>query len=81
MSPDEQRAVRVIHETLVALPVEDRLTALACSIVADEPNAMHAVADMISFVGMMARLLPPPQRLALVWRMREEMEQINARWN
>ncbi len=81
MSPDEKNAARTINNVLLGLPLNDRLTALACSIILDDPHAMLAVASLISVAGIMARQLTPPQRLAIVWHMLEEVERINAKWN
>jgi hypothetical protein len=79
MSHDE--AAHAINDALSGLPLDDRLVALACSIILDDPRALSAVANLISFAGIMARQLSPPQRLAIVWHLLEEIKRINAKWN
>jgi hypothetical protein len=55
-----------INAVLLGLPMIDRLSALTCSILTDEPRATYAVADLIGVAGMMARQLPPAERLTIV---------------
>lgn len=81
MSRDNRNAARVIQDTLVDLPLIDRMSALVCSIIADDPRAMQAVCNIVSVAGIMARQLPPPQRLAIAWALLDEIERINAKWN
>ncbi len=66
--------VRIIHDTLTELPLIDRLSALCCSIIADDPRAMPAVASLIQVAGVMARQLQPAERLAIAWCLLEEVE-------
>ncbi len=63
MPADEN--TRAINDVLVGLPLTDRLAALACSIIVDDPRALHAVCSLISFAGIMARQLQP----ASAWRL------------
>jgi hypothetical protein len=71
---------RVLHDALVGLPLHDRLAALVCSIIADDPRAMHAAANMISVAGIMARRLSPAERAAIAWHLLATAEEIDARW-
>lgn len=48
MSRDNRNAARVIQDTLVDLPLIDRMSALVCSIIADDPRAMQAVCNSAS---------------------------------
>jgi hypothetical protein len=78
---DDARAARTIQDTLQGLPLSDRLSALMCSIIVDEPRAAEAIADFISCAGMMARMLPPAERLRICWALLEEVQAVGARWN
>ncbi len=42
---------RVIQDVLQDLPLSDRLTALMCSIIIDEPRAAEAICDFIACAG------------------------------
>ncbi len=78
---DETRTVKEVNDALQAVPMHDRLAALMCAIVSDEPRAAEAIADFIAVSGIMARQLPPAQRLRIAWAMLEEIQALNARWN
>jgi len=69
-----------LHDVLAGLPLHDRLAALVCSIIADDPRAPQAVANIISVVAMMAKHLPPAERAAIVWHVLDTFEGIDARW-
>ncbi len=81
MQHDNQASVRAINEALLNCPMADRLAALACSIISDEPRAVEAIADLIAVAGAMARQLPTGQRLRIAWTMLEEVQAIGAKWN
>ena len=77
----EQDNPRAIHDLLLGMPTHDRLAALMCAIIEDANDPVLAVANTISFAGIMMRCLLPHQRLALVWLMLEEIEKTSAKWN
>ena len=81
VSPEEAANARAINEVLTGLPMQDRLSALVCSVLIDQPRALPAVAHLIACVGVMARCMSPSQRLAICWAMLEEIEKIGAKWN
>jgi hypothetical protein len=78
---DRARATRDINDALIDVPMHDRLAALMCSIVSDEPRATEAICDFVAVTGMMARQLPAAQRLRIAWAMLEEVQAIGAQWN
>ncbi len=78
---DDAQATRGINDALLACPMHDRLAALMCSVVSDEPNARHAICDLLSVCGLLARQLPASERLAIGWHMLNEIELLNAKWN
>jgi hypothetical protein len=80
MQPDAED-VHVTHAMLREMPMADRLSALVCSIVEENPGAGRSVAAIIALTGIMARCLPHAERLAISWLMLEEIEKINAKWN
>ncbi len=59
--------------------MHDRLAALMCAIISDEPRAAEAIADFIAVSGIMARQLPPAQRLRIAWALVEEAQAVGAR--
>jgi hypothetical protein len=63
-----------------AAEASDRLGALVCSIIADDPRARHAVANIISVACIMTKHLSPAQRAAIAWHLREQAEEIDATW-
>jgi hypothetical protein len=71
---------RVLHDVLAGLPLHDRLAALVCSIIADDPRALQSVANVISVAGVMAKHLPSAERAAIVWHLLETAEEVDARW-
>jgi hypothetical protein len=77
-SPED---IRTTHAALFNAPVEDRLSALMVSLIEGNPGAANGVCALINAAGIMARLLPPAERLAIAWMMLEELERINAKWN
>ncbi len=78
---DEIRTVKEVNDALLACPMEDRLAALACAVISDEPRATEAVLDLMSVTAMLARQLPAAQRLRVCWHMLEEIQAIGAKWN
>jgi hypothetical protein len=62
MTPDEAEQVRDLHKRLLNMEIHDRLSALMVSIVADDPRAKNAVANMISVAAIMAKHLRPEDR-------------------
>ncbi len=78
---DDAQAVRDINDALLACPMHDRLAALMCAIVSDEPRAREAICNFIAVTGMMVRQLSPAQRLRIAWAMLEEVQAIGAKWN
>ncbi len=81
MSHDEQASVRAINDALLNCPMPDRLAALVCSILSDEPYAAFAICDVVSVAGIMARQLPQAQRLLVAWALVEEAQAVSAKWN
>jgi hypothetical protein len=77
----DAHAIREVNDALLNVPMPDRLAALMCSIVSDEPRATHAIYDFVAVAGIMARQLPPAQRLLIAWALVEEAQAIGARWN
>jgi hypothetical protein len=75
MSPEQ-----TIQNTLRDLPSIDRVTALMASLI-DESDAAMAVACLIGAAAVMARRLPPADRLAIAWIMLERAQEIDAKWN
>ncbi len=67
-----------VNGMLAAMPATDRLAALTCNILADEPNALKGVAALISVAAMLARLMSATQRQALAWHMAETAEALKA---
>ncbi len=78
---DDAQAIRDINDALLAYPLHDRLAALMCAIISDEPRATEAIMDLIAVTGMMTRQLSPAERLRIAWTMLEEEQAIGARWN
>ncbi len=60
MSPNE--SARAINSVLAELPLNDRLSALACSIITDDPRALPAVANLISVAVNCSRMSVSPLR-------------------
>ncbi len=81
MAHDDVHAARIIQDTLQDLPMSERLCALMCSIIVDEPRAAEAICDFIAVAGMMARQLPPAARLRICWALLEEVQAVGAKWN
>lgn len=77
----DAKDVTVTHAMLREMPMADRLAALVCASVEENPGAGRSVAAIIALTGIMARCLPPAERLAISWLMLEEIERINAKWN
>ncbi len=78
---DETHTVKEVNDALQAVPMHDRLAALMCAIVSDEPRAAEAIADFVAISGIMARQLPPAARLRVAWALIEEAQAIGAQWN
>ncbi len=78
---DGARTIKSVNDALQSVPMHERLAALACAIVSDEPRATEAICDFVAVAGMMTRQLSPAQRLRVAWAMLEELEAIGARWN
>ncbi len=76
MSPEDRR----IHDALVAMPPNDRLAALACSILGDEPNALSGVAALVSVAAILGRRLAREQRTAFAFHLMREAATLDARW-
>lgn len=77
----DQDNPRAIHDLLLGMPTHDRLVALMCAIIDDDPRALPTVLNLIGAVGILARCLTPAQRLAVCWSMLEEVQAIGAKWN
>jgi hypothetical protein len=54
------------------------LSALAVSLIEDEPRAMHSVAAVMSVLVMLARRLPHVQRCALAVHLLREIDGLDA---
>jgi hypothetical protein len=82
LQPDEhsRSSARIIDDTLRGLPLADRQSALACSIMEGNPRALNAVAAMVSFATVMAAMLTPTQRAAFAAHLRSEAQAIESAW-
>jgi hypothetical protein len=60
---------KAINAVLVGLPINDRLAALACSILEFEPSAAGGLAAMASVAAELSRYLTPAQRMAVAVHM------------
>jgi hypothetical protein len=78
--PQPTDDAHALHDVLVGLPLHDRLAALVCSIIEDDPRATSAVASIISVAAIMAKHLSPTERVAIVWHLLATAEEIEARW-
>jgi hypothetical protein len=77
---ENSNTAHVINETLRHLPLADRQSALACSIMEANPRALNAVAAMVSFATVMAAMLTPHQRAAFAAHLRSEAQAIESAW-
>ena len=71
MHPDAQTT---ISNVLAPLPIKERLWALACSIVADNPGAVLPIKALASMAALMAGRLSAGQRAEIAWHMHREAD-------
>jgi hypothetical protein len=71
MQPDIQTT---ITNVLAPLPLKERLWALACSIVADNPGAVLPIKTLVSMAALMAGQLSAGQRAEIAWHMHREAD-------
>ena len=76
MPPDAQTT---ISNVLAPLPVKERLWALACSIVADNPDAVLPIKALVNMAALMGSCLSAEQRYEVARHMRSEADEIDAR--
>ncbi len=86
MSNDERAVsdyleIKRVNDVLLSVPMQERLSAILLSVISDEPRARHAILDLISVSGVLARQLSAADRLAIAWYMLSEIELLNAKWN
>jgi hypothetical protein len=60
---------KAINAVLVGLPINDRLAALACSILEFEPSAAGGIAAMSSVAAVLSKYLAPDQRMVVAAHM------------
>jgi hypothetical protein len=76
MQPDIQTT---ITNVLAPLPLKERLWALACSIIEDNPGAVPPVKALVSMAARMASYLTAAQRDEVARHMRAEADETDAR--
>ncbi len=76
---DEARTVKDVNDALLDMPMHDRLAALMCAIVSDEPRAAEAIVNFVAVAGI--RQLPPAHRLRIAWALLEDVQAVSAKWN
>jgi hypothetical protein len=76
-----REGVHKIHDTLIDLPLVDRVTALIACLVGDDLNSPRAIAIIIEVAVLLSKHLPPEQQAAVCWHLRAAAEELNgARW-
>ena len=73
--------VRRVHDVLRGMPLVERLSALAVSLVFEEPYAALGLMSLIRVALMMAKHLPPSEQTAVRWHLQNAIEELQARWN
>ncbi len=81
MNNGERAEIKKINDALLNVPMHARLSAILLSIISDEPRARHAICDLISVSGVLARQLSAADRLAIAWHMLSEIELLDAKLN
>jgi len=76
-----QDDVRRVHDVLRGMPLIERLSALAVSLVYEEPFSVFALQSLIRVALMMAKHLPPSEQTAVRWHLQNAIEELQARWN
>ena len=76
-----QDNVRKVHDVLRGMPLVERLSALAVSLVYEEPFSVSALQSLIRVALMMAKHLPPSEQTAVRWHLQNAIEELQARWN
>lgn len=66
----------IIHNTLRDLPLDDRLDALACTVIERRPQCLAAVISLTALVTTMARWLNTTQRFQLAEALRDAADRI-----
>jgi len=76
-----KRTDRDIHEALRGLPYIERLSALAVSILHEEPHAAFALMTLIQVARILAKHLPVAEQTAIRWHLESAIEELKARWH
>ena len=89
MTPREDDAARearedaalAINNALLDLPLRDRISALACSLVFHEPQASYAILTLIEIAKWLAKKLQENERTSVIWHLNECSEELKSRWH
>jgi hypothetical protein len=74
--------VRKINDTLRDLSLFDRISALACSIVYEEPRAPLAICLLIEVAIVLTKKLQVGEQMAVRWHLQSAIEELKTtRWN
>jgi hypothetical protein len=73
MSPERARA---INAALGELPLDDRVTALICSVIERRPQMMPALLSMLATLRVMARYSSIENKIAFAEFMRDAADEI-----
>jgi hypothetical protein len=70
-----------IIEMLRKYPLLNRISALCCSIVHEEPRAPESILVLIEVCRLLTKSLPPGQQTAVRWHLQNAIEELKATWN
>ncbi len=82
MQHDDKSAIQKTNEILRDLPLLDRVAALLCSLIHEEPRAPEAIIVALEALMILTRNLPPSQQTAVAWHLQSAIEELRTtRWN
>jgi hypothetical protein len=65
---------------LAALPLLDRIAALCCSLLHEEPKAAEGICVLVEVAAILTRQLPEAERTRVAWHLGEVIERLRVRW-
>ena len=81
MQHDDRSAIKKINDVLRGFPLDDRVAALLCSLIHEEPRAPEAIIVALEALMILTRNLPPSQQTAVAWHLQSAIEELRTKWN
>jgi hypothetical protein len=74
-------AALAINNVLLGLPLLDRISALACSLIAHEPRAPFAILTLVEVAKWLTKKLPESEHASTVWHLNAAAAELEASWH